>query len=132
MGRREREGPLHGRRAAGAARAARGRGDLRRWEKPAAAALADERFGGQTEDQWRASAEKYRNAIAQLEERADACEDDSFRWSPGAGSRAYREEQSEADACRRVGDDLDMNRRWLEKLEENAHRAGAPPGWLRE
>jgi len=97
-----------------------------------AAAAQEERFGGRSEAEWRALARKYRDAIERLEPRAQACESDSFRWTPGAGRAAYREEAAEAEACSRVRNDLDTNRRGLEKLEESAHRAGAPPGWLRE
>ncbi len=89
------------------------------------------RFGGRTEAQWRAQAAKYRNAIARLEANVEKCSGDQFRWSRGAGRRAYKEEQREAQACQTQKNELDMNRRWLSKLEENARRAGAPPGWLR-
>jgi Domain of unknown function (DUF4124) len=100
---------------------------------PAATPAAqEERYGGRNEAEWRALAKKYRDAIERLEPRAEACEGDEFRWKPGAGRRAYREEVAEADACSRMKSELDMNRTWLRNLEESAHRAGAPPGWMRE
>ena len=108
-------------------------GGLHRREKPAGVTLRrrHSRMSGSAAGPRPSGARPPRGIEAQLEERAASCEGDSFRWSPGAGSRAYREEQAEADACQQVTHDLDMNRRWLETLTENAHRAGAPPGWLR-
>jgi hypothetical protein len=97
-----------------------------------AAPAPEERVGGRTEAQWRAEVRKYRDAIARLEPRAEACASDRFRWAPGAGRRAYEEELREDEACRRVERDLETNRLWLQNLEEKAHRSGVPPGWLRD
>jgi hypothetical protein len=93
---------------------------------------AEESYGGRTESWWRAEAAKHREAIARLEEQTEQCTDGEFRWSAGAGGRAYREESAEADACGRVQSELQMNQRWLEAFEDKAHRAGVPPGWLRD
>jgi hypothetical protein len=93
---------------------------------------AEEVYGGRNESWWRSEAAKFREAIERLEEQTDRCTAGEFRWSAGAGGRAYDEESAEADACGRIQSELQMNRRWQETLEENAHRAGVPPGWLRE
>jgi len=99
---------------------------------PAAPPVSEESYGGRNEATWRAEAETYREAIARLEEQTDRCTAAEFRWSAGAGGRAYREESAEADACGRIQRELQLNRSWLETLEDSAHRAGVPPGWLRE
>jgi hypothetical protein len=93
---------------------------------------AEESYGGRTESWWRAEAAKHREAIARLEEQTEQCTAGEFRWSAGAGGRAYREESAEADACGRIQSELQMNQRWLEAFEDKAHRAGVPPGWLRD
>jgi len=98
----------------------------------AKAAPVEERHGGQTEAQWKADFRKYRDAIQSLEPVAERCQGDSFRWTEGAGKRKWQEETDEAQACSRVQSELDMNRRWLERLEEKAHRSGVPPGWVRD
>lgn len=112
--------PAARRRAGPAARTARG------------AEPAEERAGGKTEAEWRAEAQKYRDAMARLEGAAERCKGDRFRYTEGAGRRAYDEEMAEANACQKVRDEIDMNRRWLERLEERAHAAGVPPGWIRD
>ncbi len=91
-----------------------------------------ETYGGRNESQWRADFQKYRSEIERLEAGALQCEDDSVRWAPGGSKRKWDEEQNEAQACANVRNELDMNRRWLENLEETAHRAGVPPGWVRD
>ena len=98
----------------------------------APSAPAEEAYGGRTESWWRAEAARHREAIARLEEQTEQCTAGEFRWSAGAGGRAYREESAEADACGRIQNELQMNKRWLETFEEKAHRAGVPPGWLRD
>ena len=93
---------------------------------------AEEVLGGRSESWWRSEAAKFREAIERLEVQTEQCTAGEFRWSAGAGGRAYDEESAEADACGRIQSELQMNRRWQETLEENAHRAGVPPGWLRD
>ena len=93
---------------------------------------AEEMRGGRPESWWRAEAAKHREAIARLEAQTEQCTAGEFRWSAGAGGRAYDEESAEADACGRIQGELQMNKRWLETFEENAHRADVPPGWLRD
>jgi len=93
---------------------------------------AEEVYGGRNESWWRSEAAKFREAIERLEAQTEQCTAGEFRWSAGAGGRAYREESAEADACGRIQSELQMNRRWQETLKENAHRAGVPPGWLRD
>jgi hypothetical protein len=88
-----------------------------------------ERIGGRSEEEWRAQAEVYRGEIARLEREAEACSEGEFRWSAGAGGRG---EAASDDACGRVKRELDTNRGWLDALEDDAHRAGVPPGWLRD
>jgi hypothetical protein len=87
-------------------------------------------YGGRDEATWRAEAKQLRDAVESLEAEAEACGAGEFRWSAGAGGRD--EEADSADACGRVRGELDMNGRWLDALEDDAHRAGAPPGWLRD
>jgi hypothetical protein len=102
-------------------------------QAPAATPKQDEEvYGGRNESWWRAEAAKHREAIARLEQQTEECTAAEFRWSAGAGGRAHREESAEADACGRVQSELQMNQRWLETFEESAHRAGVPPGWLRD
>ena len=93
---------------------------------------AEEVRGGRRESWWRAEATKHREAIARLEEQTEQCTAGEFRWSAGAGGRAYGEASAEADACGRIQSELQMNQRWLETFEDDAHRAGVPPGWLRD
>jgi hypothetical protein len=100
--------------------------------KRAPQAAATETHGGRTEAQWQAEAVKFRSAIERLEAEAERCKDDEIRWAPGASKRKYDEEQNEAEVCAKARSELDMNRRWLENLEEKAHRAGVPPGWIRD
>jgi hypothetical protein len=95
-------------------------------------APSEERYGGRSEAQWRAEFRKYRDAIQSLEPVAERCKGDRFRWTEGAGKRKWQEETDEAQACSRVNNELDINRRALESLEEKAHRAGVPPGWVRD
>lgn len=102
---------------------------------PSAAAEAappEVRPGGRTEAEWKADFRQYREAIQRLEPVAERCQDDRFRWTEGAGKRKWQEETDEAQACGRARNELDLNRRWLERLEEKAHRAGVPPGWARD
>jgi hypothetical protein len=87
-------------------------------------------YGGRDEVTWRAESKRLREAVERLESDAEACSAGEFRWAAGAGGRA--EDADSADACGRVRSELAMNRRWLEALEEDAHRAGVPPGWLRD
>lgn len=98
----------------------------------AKAAPVEERYGGRTEAQWRAEFRKYRDTIQSLEPVAERCQGDRFRWTEGAGKRKWQEETDEAQACSRARNELDLNRRSLESLEEKAHRAGVPPGWVRD
>jgi hypothetical protein len=100
-------------------------------EPPAPEGGAAEVIGGRNEAGWRGAAQQYRDAIERLEQQAGECTAGTFRHSAGAGGRAEREETA-ADACGRIQRELQANRRWLESLEEDAHRAGVPPGWLRE
>jgi len=93
---------------------------------------AEEMRGGRSESWWRAEAATHRESIARLEQQTEACTAAGFRWSAGAGGRAYREETAEADACGRIQSELQMNRKWLDAFEESAHRAAVPPGWLRD
>jgi hypothetical protein len=87
-------------------------------------------YGGRDEATWRAESKRLRDAVERLESEAEACSAGEFRWSAGAGGRA--EGEASADACGRVRSELAMNRRWLDALEDDAHRAGVPPGWLRD
>jgi hypothetical protein len=87
-------------------------------------------YGGLDEATWRAEGRKLRDAVAALEAEAEACRAEDFRRSAGAGGRA--EELASADACGRMRSELQTNRRWLEAFEDDAHRAGVPPGWLRD
>jgi hypothetical protein len=87
-------------------------------------------YGGRDEATWRAEGSRLRAAVAALEAEAEACSAGEFRWSAGGGGRS--EDEASADACGRVRSELDMHRRWLDAFEDDAHRAGVPPGWLRD
>jgi hypothetical protein len=86
--------------------------------------------GGRDEATWRAEATQLRAEVEALEAEAEACSAGEFRWSAGAGGRS--EDAASADACGRVRGELETRRRWLETFEDDAHRAGVPPGWLRD
>ena len=104
--------------------------------KPAPAApapAAGEKIGGSDEAGWRARAAKLRSDIGRLEQAVAECKDSApVRWKPGGGSRRdYQNEVSEAESCQRRANDLGYARLQLEKLAENAHELGIPPGWVR-
>lgn len=95
-------------------------------------APAAEKIGGDDEAGWRQRVEKLGSEIAALESAAERCgESAAVRWKPGAGREAYEREAAEAERCQRVHDDLKARRMQMERLEEQAHRQGVPPGWLR-
>jgi hypothetical protein len=140
--------PVAQREAAKAGAGATGRGAVMRIEakprpQPAAAPTAppaaapvpqrpaEETYGGRNESSWRAEAAQYRKAIEQLEQQAAACTAGEFPWSAGARGRTAADESAD-DACGRIQNELEMNRRWQERFEETAHGAGVPPGWLRD
>lgn len=142
--------PQEQREAAKAAAGATGRGAVMRIEpkpRPAPAAApapapatgpmgapatpVEETYDGRNEASWRAEAMQHREAIAQLEQQAEACTAGEFRWSAGARGRTDADTTAD-DACGRLQSELAMRRRWQESFEDSAHRAGVPPGWLRD
>jgi hypothetical protein len=80
---------------------------------------------------WRAEAGALHERIAALEPQVAACAGDHINRSPGDGSRERREEREEAERCARAKQELATARADLDALEERAHRADVPPGWLR-
>ncbi len=114
------------------ARSAPSSGAIRTASPASPAPAAEERVEGKSEAQWREQAQRHRARIAVLEPIAEGCEDERFDWSAGDGGRKYRAEQAEAEACDGTRRDLALERSQLENLEERAHRAGVPPGWMRE
>ena len=100
--------------------------------KRAPTAAAPAKIGGDDEAGWRARAKKLRSDIARLAAEVANCQASApVRWKPGAGSRAYRDEAREAQSCQRHSDDLKSAKLQLAKLEQNAHKLGVPPGWVR-
>jgi len=98
---------------------------------PAAPAL-DEPIGGMSEAQWRAESERLDALIAQLAPEAKRCENDHVSQDPGDGSRTRKAELAEAEACAKTRAGLTNARAERDAFRENAHRAGVPPGWVRE
>ena len=93
---------------------------------------AAELIGGKDEASWRRGAEGLRRDISRLEEAHEECQGSAkVRLGPGYDRREYEEEKAEADRCNRVANELQGRRLQLERLEENAHSMGVPPGWLR-
>jgi hypothetical protein len=80
---------------------------------------------------WRDQARAIDARIAALAAKAADCGDDHVNRSPGDGSRKRRQEREEAQRCADAARDLASARADREALEERAHRAGAPPGWVR-
>jgi hypothetical protein len=80
---------------------------------------------------WREQARAIDARIAALAPQAAACANDHVNRSPGDGSRKRRQELEEAERCAAAKRDLASARAEREALEERAHRAGAPPGWVR-
>jgi hypothetical protein len=83
------------------------------------------------EASWREQARGIDERIAALSPQAEACGNDHVNRSPGDGSRRRREEREEAERCARAKQDLATARADREALEERAHRADVPPGWVR-
>ena len=129
-----------------AASAPRGGGSLQRVESkprppapaatasvPASPAAADaERIAGKDEGAWRTEAEQLRRRVALYEPIVDRCKGDSLRISAHSSREQIREESEEAAACDRSRSELELAARTLADFEERAHRAGVPPGWIRE
>jgi hypothetical protein len=88
-------------------------------------------YDGWSEVDWRAAAQRLDDAIAALAPVATACEKDHVNLSPGDGSRKRREEAEEARKCAEARSALANAQAEREALSERAHRAGAPPGWVR-
>jgi hypothetical protein len=80
---------------------------------------------------WRDQARAIDGRIAALLPQVEACAGDHVNRSPGDGSRKRREEIEEAARCARAETELANARADRAALEERAHRAGAPPGWVR-
>jgi hypothetical protein len=83
------------------------------------------------EARWRGEARAVHERIAALSPQVEACAGDHINSSPGDGSRKRREEREEAERCMGAKLDLAKARADLAALEERAHRADVPPGWLR-
>ncbi|HEU4430767.1 MAG TPA: DUF4124 domain-containing protein [Myxococcota bacterium] len=98
----------------------------------APAAPAEDVIDGITESQWRAEAERLDARVAELAPEAKRCENDHVNRSPGDGSRKRKAELAEAAACAKTQSDLTSARAERDAFRENAHRAGVPPGWVRE
>jgi hypothetical protein len=80
---------------------------------------------------WRDQARAIDGRIAALAPQVEACKTDHVNRSPGDGSRKRREEREEAERCARARQDLADARAERDALDERAHRAGIPPGWVR-
>ena len=80
---------------------------------------------------WREEAKAIDARIAAAAPQVEACMGDHVNLSPGDGSRKRREELDEAARCAQAEQDLASARADREALEERAHRAGVPPGWVR-
>jgi hypothetical protein len=99
--------------------------------KPKAVSEPAAIYDGWSEVDWRAEAQRLDDAIAALAPVATACEKDHVNLSPGDGSRKRREEAEEARKCAEARSALANAQAEREALSERAHRAGAPPGWVR-
>ncbi len=99
---------------------------------PPAALAGDEAIAGKTEKEWREEMTRLRSRVALYRPAAERCEDERFQWSPGDGGRRYREEQAEAEACDETRRNFELAVQLALDFEESAHRAGVPPGWVRE
>lgn len=99
---------------------------------PPAALASEDVVEGKTEAQWRDEATRLRARIALYAPAAERCEGDRFAWSRDDGGDEYREEQAEAEACRQTALEFELAKKQVVDFEERAHRAGVPPGWIRE
>jgi len=104
----------------------------RRGSSAPAAPRAEDVVDGLTEAQWRAEAERLDARVAELVPEAKRCENDHVNRSPGDGSRKRKAELAEAATCAKTTSDLISARAERDAFRENAHRAGVPPGWVRE
>lgn len=80
---------------------------------------------------WRDQARAIDGRIAALAPQVEACKTDHVNRSPGDGSRKRREEREEAERCARARQDFADAQAERDALDERAHRAGIPPGWVR-
>jgi hypothetical protein len=101
---------------------------------PAAASRApsEDAIEGKSESEWRSEAERLRKRVAFYEPIAERCQGDTLRISARSDGDQIREEREEAEACERSRAELESATRQLADFEERAHRAGVPPGWIRE
>jgi hypothetical protein len=98
---------------------------------PASAAKdAAETIGGGDEEWWRARSRDFLDRIADLERRAEACED-MEPLSRRAQQGHHAHEIAALNDCAIAQSQLDATRMSHEKFEESARRQGVPPGWLR-
>ncbi|MBM4383082.1 MAG: hypothetical protein FJ091_06890 [Deltaproteobacteria bacterium] len=90
-----------------------------------------ELYDGWGEGEWRGETSRLDALVASLSPIVAACATDHVNLSPGDGSRKRREEREEAQKCAEARTALASAQAEREALSERAHRAGAPPGWLR-
>jgi septal ring factor EnvC (AmiA/AmiB activator) len=88
--------------------------------------------GGRTESQWRAAAVAHQRQIEALERQVEQTREEIWALPASFDSRIVaREERLE----RRIEDfeqQIAQAEDRLEALEDQARRAGVPPGWLRD
>ena len=97
-------------------------------------------LNGRTEAEWRARVSQVRQSLStsdadvkKLEEETRRLENDFFAWSDGTYrdgviKPAWDRARAELKTAR---EGLDAANQSLTDLEEEARKAGAPPGWLR-
>jgi hypothetical protein len=98
---------------------------------PASKAADVESYDGWTEMEWRDAAARLDGQLASLAPVVAECAGDHVNLSPGDGSRKRREEEAEARRCAEARASYGQATAEREALSERAHRAGAPPGWVR-
>jgi hypothetical protein len=104
---------------------------------PAARAPSSELPGGHDEAWWRDHYRSYLDDVARLDAQAKACAGmgPAVRYNRRADwhldRNAYDRKVDALEACDAAADELEARKRALDRFEEDAHRNGVPPGWLR-
>jgi hypothetical protein len=103
--------------------------------RPPPARATPESIGGRTELEWRREARRLEDSVRDLEQKLEEFDDSTHAYG-GFGTHRDRDtglsgRVAVPDERKRLEAELHRSEKELEKLEEDARRAGVPPGWLR-
>ena len=89
-----------------------------------------ERIAGKYEWEWRAKARAYEARIESLEDQLERTKDSSLSGFPSSFASA-RFDARKQERIDRLEKQIEAAEDKLDEFEDEARRAGAPPGWLR-